>query len=42
MFGNFESQKGQFKSIGGMAQNSIGTIYAAEYNNNSLQLIKSS
>jgi len=41
-FGKFGSQKGEFKSIGGMAMNSIGTIYAAEYNNNRLQLIKSS
>ncbi|XP_065895910.1 E3 ubiquitin-protein ligase TRIM71-like [Dysidea avara] len=40
-FGKKGSQQGEFKSISGIAMDSTGTIYVAEYNNNRLQFISS-
>jgi len=40
-FGRMGSQKGEFISICGIALNSTGTIYVAEYGNKRLQIINS-
>ena len=41
-FGKRGSKQGEFRGINGMAMDSSGTIYVAEYNNKRLQVISSS